>query len=183
MNKEHKFEVIRRIFEEQKPFFYSENALFSLETKGWRIVEIFKPIKELIIAYGHKNIKATHETTLEITKEKEISERADCIIAVNANKACNDLSEEFKIALKSGAKLKVTIEVNNLKDEFIAFGSPALKLTNDKSIVIRKSDYIDDRTLAILSSKSAKDINREIVEKLKNPNQKVYITLEILKET
>ncbi len=183
MNKEYKFEIIRRVFEEQKPFFYSDYAIFSLETKGWRIVEIFQPIKEVIIAYGHKNISALHETTLEITKEKEIGKEADCIIAVNANKACSDLSEEFKIALKSGAKIKVTLEVDNLKDEFFAFGSPALKLTNEKSIVIRKSDYIDDRTLAILSTKSARDIKREIIEKLKNPNQKIIITLEVLKES
>ncbi|MEM5832867.1 MAG: DUF371 domain-containing protein, partial [Candidatus Aenigmatarchaeota archaeon] len=61
--------------------------------------------------------------------------------------------------------------------------SPALKLTNDKSIVIRKSDYIDDRTAAILSTKAAIDIDRRIIEKLKNENKQFKIIFEIEKES
>ncbi|MEM7818322.1 MAG: DUF371 domain-containing protein, partial [Candidatus Aenigmatarchaeota archaeon] len=66
---------------------------------------------------------------------------------------------------------------------FYAFGSPALKLTNDKSIVIRKSDFIDDRTAVILSNKAAIDIDRKIVEKIKNPNKQIKIIFEIEKES
>jgi hypothetical protein len=44
-------------------------------------------------------------------------------------------------------------------------------------MVIRKSDYLSDRTLAIHADKAANDLSRELVEKLKNPRQKAKITL------
>jgi len=52
-----------------------------------------------------------------------------------------------------------------------------LILTHPTDMVIRKSDYICNRTLAIRADKSANDLPRELVEKLKNPRQKVNITL------
>ena len=174
-----KFELALESLEKYKTILYSGKGIFGREDKGWRIVKLFKPIREEIVAYGHPNIKATHETTLEITKEDFLTERGDCIIGIKANKACKDLSEEFKIAIKSGCKVRVKIVVDELEDEFYAFGSPALKLKDEKSIVIRKSDFIDERTLLILSEKSAKDIKREIVEKLKDPKKVIRIIFEI----
>ena len=44
-------------------------------------------------------------------------------------------------------------------------------------MVIRKSDYVSDRTLAIHADKSSNDLPRAVVEKLKNPKQKINITL------
>lgn len=178
-----RFEIIRRLEEKRIPYFHSPYGIFQLEKNRWQIVRIFESIKEEVIAYGHPNIKATHESTLEITKEDFLTERGDCIIGIKANKSVNDFSEEFKIALKSGAKVKITIKVDELEESFYAYGSPALKLTNDKSIVIRKSDYIDDRTAAILSEKAAIDINREIIERLKNPNKQFKVILEIERES
>ncbi|MEM0480872.1 MAG: DUF371 domain-containing protein [Candidatus Aenigmatarchaeota archaeon] len=174
-----KFEIIRRVYEEGKPFFYSQNAIFSLEQRGWRIVKIFGNIKEEIIAYGHKNVKASHETTIEITKDDYLTERGDCIIGIKANKACSDFSEEFKIALKSGAKVKITLECENEKDEFFGFGSPALKLSDNRSVVIRRSDYIDERTAIILADKAAKDLKRSLIEKLKEEKM-LKVILEII---
>ncbi|HIP58595.1 MAG TPA: DUF371 domain-containing protein, partial [Archaeoglobus profundus] len=37
-------------------------------------------MKEVITAWGHPNITAKHRTTLEITKDEELSIRGDCII-------------------------------------------------------------------------------------------------------
>ena len=36
-------------------------------------------------AYGHENIRATHNRTIEFTKHKELSVRGDCIIGVNSD--------------------------------------------------------------------------------------------------
>ncbi|MEM5882323.1 MAG: DUF371 domain-containing protein [Candidatus Aenigmatarchaeota archaeon] len=178
-----RFEIIRRLEEKRIPYFHSNYGIFQLEKNRWQIVRIFESIKEEVIAYGHPKIQATHESTLEITKEDFLTEKGDCIIGIKANKSVIDFSEEFKIALKSGAKVKITIIVDELQEVFYAFGSPALKLTNDKSIVIRKSDFIDDRTAVILSNKAAIDIDRRIVEKIKNPNKQLKIIFEIEKES
>lgn len=134
-------------------------------------------IRETIKCRGHRNVRATHRSTLEFTKEDYLTPRGDCIICVEADKAINDLSEEFKNALKAGKKLLIRIKVGELEDEVVAWGSPKLILDHSYSIVVRKSDYIDGRTLAIKANKAAKDIDRRIVERLKNPETEAVIEL------
>jgi len=137
-------------------------------------------ITEIIFAYGHRNIRATHESTLEITKEAELSKRGDCIIAVSANKAINDLHSEFKENLrKENAKITILIEVGDAAEVVNAFGSPRLILTHRTDIVVRKSNYTCNRTLAIQADKAACDLSRKLAEKLRNPKQKVKITLTV----
>ena len=137
-----------------------------------------KQTKEVVLAYGHKNIQAVHPSTLMFTKEKHLSKTGDCIIAMAADKAVADLSREFRQKLKKpNAKLTITIEADGLTQQINASGSPKLVLTNQTDMVIRKSAYISDRTLAIHADKSSNDLPREFVEKLKNPEQKIKITL------
>ena len=134
-------------------------------------------IKETIVCYGHENVKATHRSTLEITKEDYLTPRGDCIICIKASKALRDLDEKIKEALKSGKKVKIRITVDGIVDELEAFGDSRLSFESDFSMVIRKSDYVDGRTLAIKANKAAKDIKRELVEKLRNPEQRVVVEL------
>lgn len=130
------------------------------------------------MGYGHRNIQATHKTTLEITKDKHLTKRGDCIVAVAADRALSDLSAEFKETLrKTNAKLTITIEVDGITEQINAQGSPNLILAHPSDLVVRKSDYVCNRTLAIRADKAACDLSRELIEKLKNPQQKVKITL------
>ncbi len=135
-------------------------------------------IKETIFAYGHENIQATHRTTFEITKETQLSKKGDCIIAVSANKTMANLSSEFKKYLrKENARITILIEADEIAETVNAFGSPRLILTHPNDMVVRKSNYISNRTLAIQANKAACDLSRKLVEKLKNQKQKVKITL------
>lgn len=134
--------------------------------------------REVITGYGHQNIQATHQTTLEFTKDQQLTKRGDCIIAVATDKALADLSGEFKETLqKPKAKLTIIIEVNGITEQINASGSPQLILTHAADAVVRKSAFICNRTLAIHADKAACDLARTLVEKLKNPQQKVKITL------
>ena len=137
-------------------------------------------IREVIFARGHENVLATHKTTFEITKEALLSEKGDCIIAVSADKALADLSFKFKDWLKrENAKVSILIEADNLKEVVSAFGSPKLILSHPTDMVVRKSSYVCDRTLAVKADKAAWDLSRKLVEKLRNPRQKVKITLTV----
>jgi hypothetical protein len=137
-------------------------------------------ISEIILAQGHENILATHKTTLEITKDTQLSKNGNCIIAIAANKSFNELSDEFRKRLrKKNSKITVIIEANGLFDVLTAKGFPELTLTNTKDMVIRKSDYICDRTLAIKASKAACDLSSSLVKKLRDSKQRVKITLII----
>jgi hypothetical protein len=137
-----------------------------------------KQTEESVLAYGHENIQAVHPSTLMFTKEKHVSKTGDCIVAVAADKAVADLSRELKEKLKKpNAKLTITIEADGLTQQINASGSPKLVLTSQTEMVIRKGDYISDRTLAIHADKSSSNLPREFVEKLKNPEHKIKITL------
>jgi hypothetical protein len=132
-------------------------------------------MKLVIKARGNKLIKATHKSTLEITKDNFLTKRGDCIIGINANYSVKDLPEDLKDHLLNEGKIKIVIKVDDLIDDIIAYGSKNLLLTNDRSIVIRKSNYIDDRTLAINSNKSAIDIDRKIIEELRKEKDMGFI--------
>ena len=114
------------------------------------------------------------------TKDIHVSKNGDCIIAMTADKAVADLSVQFKKELrKPNAKVTITVEADELKEEIKALGSPKLCLCSPTDIVIRKSDYICNRTLAICSNKSSIDLPRAFVEKLQNPKQKIKVTLTV----
>jgi uncharacterized protein len=138
------------------------------------------PIIEQILAYGHPNVLAIHPTTLMITKDKELSKQGDCIIAVGADKAAVDLRQEFKQKLRDpNTKLTMQIEVDGLTEQINAYGTVKLDLTSNVDMVVRKSDFTSDRTLAVKADRAANDLPREFVEKLRNPDQKVKITLTL----
>jgi uncharacterized protein len=131
-------------------------------------------------ARGHENIEATHKTTFEVTKETALTKRGDCIIAVESTKAAANLPFEFKeAARKEGAQITVTIEADELKETVKAKGSPQLQFTHPTDLVVRKSGYVCGRTLAIRADKAASDFSRKLVEKLKDPNQEVKVTLAV----
>ncbi|HDN17444.1 hypothetical protein B6U74_01670 [Candidatus Bathyarchaeota archaeon ex4484_205] len=133
---------------------------------------------EEIHAWGHPNVKATHSTTMEITKDSYLTKRGDCIIAVASNKSVSELATEIKEEVWSGEKVIVEIECNGLKDVVTGYGSPKLSLTDSKSIVIRRSSFICDRTLLIKADKAARDLRRELIKEIKKGNM-VLIRLGI----
>jgi hypothetical protein len=136
--------------------------------------------REVILARGHDNILASHETTLEITKETELSERGNCIIAVAADKAIDDLSREFKANLRNDrARLTILLRAGELTETINASGSSQLVLVHPTSMVVRKSGYICDRTLAIQAEKSAIELSREFVRRLRNSKQEIKIALTV----
>lgn len=118
---------------------------------------------------GHPNIRATHETTFEITKETYLTPKGDCIIGVSADKGLADLSRELKQVVKSEASLVLLLLVDELgeHDLVLGRGDPQLELSDEKRIIVRKSTYVSRDTLAVSSSKSAADLKRSLIENLK----------------
>jgi hypothetical protein len=135
---------------------------------------------EVIRGFGHPNVQATHHSTVEFTRDPELSRNGDCILVVGTDKGLTDLGSEFKAALQTpNAKLTIKIQVADLFEEIRAHGSPKLSLSHQTEMVVRKSDFASDRTLGVHADKAAKDLNRALVEKLKNPKQQAKITLTV----
>ena len=132
------------------------------------------------LARGHKNLRSTHKTTFEFTKETTLTKQGDCIVAVEATRAAVDFPVEFKdAARKEGARITITIEADELKETVKAKGSPQLQFTHPTDLVVRKSSYACGRTLAIEADKAASDFSRKLVEKLQDTKQVVKITLTV----
>ncbi len=136
-------------------------------------------LREVVHCRGHENVRATHKSTLEFTREDYLTPRGDCILCVSADKSLKDLSDDFKRALREGKRLVVRIKVGDFVDEVIAHGDPRLILNHEYSMVIRKSTYIDARTLAVRANKAARDVDRLIVELLRKPETVAEIELVI----
>ncbi len=124
--------------------------------------------RERVFARGHPNIKGSHRTTIEITKDAWLTPRGDCIIGISANKALKDFNPLFKYyARHSKTRIIVVLKVGSLKEVIAGYGHPNLTYESATSIVIRKSTYTCPRTLMIRSNKSAVDIDRRIIKALR----------------
>jgi len=119
---------------------------------------------------GHENIRSNHQMTIEITKESHLTPQGDCIVGVNATSSCADLPEDLKNKLKD-PNIMVTFSISVGDHEFLikGMGHPDLILTDSDDIIIRKSNFICPRTLAIKCDKASDLLPREMVSLLQNP--------------
>lgn len=137
-------------------------------------------MEEEILFYGHPNITARHVMTIEITKDKNLTPRGDCIIGVNASKACYDLSDALKHRLRNeNSVVKMSVMVDSKQYDFVAYGSPSLILAHKHDIVIRKSRFVCPRTLAIKCDKASNNVPKDIVQMLKEPDRKGILLISV----
>ena len=123
--------------------------------------------------FGHENIRSNHTKTIEITKETHLTPQGDCIVGVGAGFGCADLPEELKNKLKdSEARVKFSINVGNHFFEVCGYGHPDLILSHETDIVLRKSDFVCPRTMAVRCDKASDLLPRKMVQSLKDPQIK-----------
>ncbi len=116
----------------------------------------------IIRGKGHPNITARHKATIAFTSDKEITLRGDCFVAV----ACTwEATPAFLAKMRSSKKVLVEISCMGEHDTIIGSGHPNLTISS-KDLVIRKSDWVDQRTLIIKADKAAKDLNPSLVAAL-----------------
>jgi hypothetical protein len=139
-----------------------------------------RAVLDKVSFHGHPNVSALHPTTIEITMDEHLTERGDCIIGTGANKGCADLHEELKDALKTnGTNVRIRILVEPYTFEVHAKGDSRLTLSNRSDMVIRRSNFISDRTVSVNASHAAVDIPRPIVERLKDELQIGILEIEV----
>ncbi len=122
-------------------------------------------------AYGHENIRATHNRTIEFTKHKELSVKGDCIVGVNSDFS----SEEIKKLLKFD-KLKIVMMVDGLSEEMECIVNK--DFCDEEEIVLRIGEFVSDRTLGVRCDKACSDIDREIVEKMKTSGKEMEVVIK-----
>ena len=143
--------------------------------------------------YGHENVTAKHKTTLEFTKDEELSLEGDCIVGVKADFSFDSLKKLINKIENKHENKKITITIktinntnNKIKDEdkikniteekITAEINPAFNSYNE--IVIRKTNFISKRTFAIKADKSSSELNRNLIDFLKDKANKVMVIFE-----
>lgn len=122
----------------------------------------------VFLAKGHPNITSAHKSTLEVTMDKEIGIKADCIIGVSSRVKLEDFPPELLEAVKNENNvIKIQFETDNAFDEITGYGHPELTLNHPTDMVCRKSEFKCSRTLMIKSNKAAVDLKKELIDDLK----------------
>ena len=127
-------------------------------------------------AYGHPNVLGTHKTTLEFTKDEEITLKGDCIVGVKADFDIDEIKKFIKRL--QNKRITIIIETSDRKilEKIAAELNPGFN--SDKEFVIRKTDFVSERTFAIKSNKAAFDLKRELISYLKDKKSKVSVIIE-----
>jgi uncharacterized protein len=137
-------------------------------------------VKDAVSFRGHPMVRSAHPTTIEITMEDHLTEKGDCIIGVSASKGCAGLDGRVKHALRrhrAMVTLRILVGVHSF--EIRAEGDPRLDLSHPNDMVIRRSEFISDRTLAVRASAASKDIPRAMVHLLRNPAAVGTLEIEV----
>ncbi|MEK6949916.1 MAG: DUF371 domain-containing protein [Nanoarchaeota archaeon] len=145
--------------------------------------------------YGHENITARHKTTFEFTKDEGLSLNGDCIIGVRADFS-PDKIKQFVKSLGNNKKITISIEPLDYNDEDSNNKTIIKQKKNIEKInceinpdfnsggemVIRKGDFISERTLAVKADKAAFELDRGLIKFLQQPSSRIKVILNCEKE-
>ncbi|MFW9799631.1 MAG: DUF371 domain-containing protein [Candidatus Thorarchaeota archaeon] len=134
-------------------------------------------------ASGHENVIGEHGTTVEITSEANLTRKGTCIIAVRAEKTLATLDSTTK-ALAASRKTIIVLRLNvgNQTEEIRGRGDPGLTYSDSVSMVARKSSFVCGRTLMVRADKSASDLSRSFIERLRHSDAVVECELLFVSE-
>jgi hypothetical protein len=126
-----------------------------------------EPLVEEVRAHGHGNVTAEHASTLEVTSDDYLTPAGDCIVGVEADRVPADFSESFVAACRDAdATVTATVEAGSYAETVVGRGDPDLSFENERSHVLRTSDYVDDRTVVVRAGRAAADLDRDLVAAL-----------------
>ncbi len=135
---------------------------------------------EVVDFRGHPSVRAAHPTTIEVTTEDHLTENGDCIIGVAASKGCSQLDSRVREGIRmKDSRVTFRIFVGDLVFRVNARGDPRLELTHPHDMVIRRSEFISDRTLAVHADSAARDIPRGMIRLLRDPAAVGRLEIEV----
>jgi len=123
--------------------------------------------EELVRARGHEHVRAEHASTWELTSDDWLTPAGDCILGVEADRVPADFDDAFVDACcDHDATIEATLRVDGHEQVITGSGHTDLTFESDRSLVVRTSDYVDDRTVMVAADAAAAGVDRAIVEAL-----------------
>lgn len=132
-------------------------------------------------ARGHEHVRGTHASTLEVTTDDWLTPAGDCIVGIDANQAPIDFDDAFVEAARSDeAQMRLQLDADGVIDSISGRGDPRLTFESERCMIVRTSTYVDDRTVMVDASGAAKDIDRDLIARLR---QGATLRVELSVET
>lgn len=123
--------------------------------------------EEVVRAHGHEHVAGTHESTLELTSDDYLTPAGDCILGIEAGRVPADFGDDFVAACQDrDATITANLEVAGETVSIRGAGHPDLSFENDRSLVLRTSEYVDDRTVMVEADAAAADVPRTVIDAL-----------------
>ena len=123
------------------------------------------------VCRGHPNIVGTHDKTLELTRDADISRRATCVLGVSS-------SHDDRALLALRGRVEVTLECDGARDQLTATISPFF--LGDPSLVLRRGPGLRGRTLAFDATKTAASIDRDLVARSRDSDRELRVSISTL---
>lgn len=124
-------------------------------------------ITQHVTAQGDENVRGTHESTLELTTDDWLTPAGDCILGINASHSAADFEPEFiNAASDPTTEITCTLSVGTVSTQIIGRGASELTFRDPRSLVLRTSTYVDERTVMVEANRAAIDIERELISEL-----------------
>ena len=121
--------------------------------------------------HGHPHISGSHTKTVELTRDADVTGRATCVIGVRSE------HDDRQLARLRG-DVEVTLDCAGVRDTFTATTSAFF--LGDDALVFRRGPGLRGRTFAYDATKSAADLDRELVRAVGDPTAELHVTIREL---
>lgn len=123
--------------------------------------------EEQVTAIGHENVRATHESTIEVTTDDWLTPAGDCIVGIEADSAPSSFDDAFVAAAQSvDATITLELEADGAVDRTRGRGDPQLTFASDRCLIARTSSSVGDRTVLVEADTAAAGLDRDFVSAL-----------------
>jgi 16S rRNA (cytidine1402-2'-O)-methyltransferase len=121
--------------------------------------------------HGHPRITGSHTKTVEFTRDADVTARATCVIGV-----CSEHDDHELLRLRGD--VEVTVECGDARDVFRSSISPFF--IGDDALVFRRGPELRGRTLGFDASKTAAELDRDLVRAAADRDAVVTVTIREL---
>jgi 16S rRNA (cytidine1402-2'-O)-methyltransferase len=121
--------------------------------------------------HGHPRITGSHTKTIELTRDADVTARATCVIGVASEHDDREL-------LRLRGEVEVTVECGPARDTFRSVISPFF--IGDDALVFRRGQELRGRTLGFDATKTAAELDRDLVRAAAHREAVVTVTIREL---
>jgi len=138
------------------------------------MAEQFRPPPAASVTFrchGHPHITGSHTKTVELTRDAEVTARATCVVGVRSE-------HDDRALCRLRGDVEVTLECGGFRETFSATMSAFF--LGDDGLVFRRGPGLRGRTIAYDATKSAADLDRDLVKAVADRDAELTVTIREL---